>query len=173
MTKKHALNSFNLFVLLSAASIIGTVSCTLNGKPGNEAPYISHSVITGAGSTFANPIYSKMQSEYCTKTGTPSSYQAIGSSGGIKKILNRSVDFGASDGFLSNDDMSMFTTPVVEFPTCLGAVVVSYNFPNVSDLKLTPDIIAGIFLGKITKWNDPLISAENKEAKLPDLAITV
>jgi len=173
MTKKYTINSFNLLVLLSAASIIGTVSCTLNGKPGNEAPYISHSVITGAGSTFANPIYSKMQSEYCTKTGTPSSYQAIGSSGGIKKILNRSVDFGASDGFLSNDDMSMFTTPVVEFPTCLGAVVVSYNLPNIPDLKLTPDIIAGIFLGKITKWNDPLITSENKGAKLPDLAITI
>src|ERR1700722_6922306 len=100
-TNHHLLKPSYLIILLSITVFaIGFVSCTLDGKPGNESPVKSHSVITGAGSTFANPIYSKMQSEYCTRTGLPSSYLAIGSSGGIKKIMSKTVDFGASDSYL-------------------------------------------------------------------------
>lgn len=162
--------------ILLASSFIITIaaieSCSLNGKPENETKVV-HIALSGAGSTFANPIYSKMLDEYRAQTGIETSYQSIGSSGGITKLMNKSVDFGASDGFLSNDEMTMFGAPVVEFPTCLGAVVISYNLPGITDLKLSPDIIADIFLGKITKWNDPRIKAENKDVALTDQDITV
>jgi phosphate transport system substrate-binding protein len=177
MSDKYSVRSSHysnlLLIAFSVLFTIGFIACKLNGKPDNELPIQSHSVITGAGSSFANPIYSKMLSEFCTQTGIPTSYQAIGSSAGIKRLMSKSVDFGASDAFLSNDDMSMFTSSVVEFPTCLGAVVITYNLSGDSTLRLTSDILADIYLGKITKWNDPRIKEENKGLQLPDLAITV
>jgi phosphate transport system substrate-binding protein len=165
-------NSLRKFIFITT-SVIGIVSCKVDSSPQNEIPIQSHSVITGAGSTFANPIYNKMMSEFCTVTAIPTSYQAIGSSLGIKRLMSRSVDFGASDAFLSNDDMAMFTSNVVEFPTCLGSVVITYNLPGDTALKLTSDIIADIYLGKITKWNDPRIKAENTGTELPNESITV
>lgn len=172
-----AKTNFNLFkgILITSAvlgSIISIESCSLNGKPGNDTP-VAHVALSGAGSTFANPIYSKMIDQYRAKTGIETTYQSIGSSAGIKKLMSKSVDFGASDAFLSNDDMSMFTAPVVEFPTCLGAVVITYNLPGIGELKLPQDVLVDIFMGKITKWNDPRIKAENKDASLPDESITV
>lgn len=155
-----------------ALSVAGIVSCNLNGKPGDSIPVV-HTPLSGAGSTFANPIVTKWIDEYRTQTGIETSYQSVGSSEGIKRIMSKSVDFGASDAFLSNDDMTMFTSPVVEFPTCLGAVVITYNLAGITDLRLTPELITDIFLGKITRWNDERIKAENREAKLPDQPITV
>ncbi len=172
-TSKDAFQSFGLLIIIAiTALVICIAGCKLNGESGNGAP-VSHSILTGAGSTFANPIYTKMIDEYRAKTGIETTYQSICSTGGLKKIMSKEVDFGASDAFLTNDDMSMFTSPVVEFPTCLGAVVITYNLPGIPELKLTPDLIARIYSGKITNWNDPKIKAENRDAKLPDLAITV
>lgn len=176
MLQKNICNSANLLksgIIASALLSIIFAGCKLTGKPDNELPIQSHSVITGAGSTFVNPMYSKMLSEFCTQTGIPTSYQSIGSSGGIKRIMSKTVDFGASDAFLSNDEISMFTASVVEFPTCLGAVVLTYNLEGDSSLRLTSDIVSDIYLGKITQWNDPKIKAENKGLQLPDEKITV
>jgi phosphate transport system substrate-binding protein len=160
---------YSLGIALICYSI---TSCSLNGEPGNDNAS-SRSAIIGAGSTFANPIYTKMIDEYRAKAGLESTYQSIGSSGGIKSIMNRTVDFGASDAFLSDDEMNMFPSSVVQFPTCLGAVVISYNLPGNPQLKLTPEIIAGIFLGTITNWNDSKLKAENPGVRLPDEKITV
>lgn len=173
MQNKYFLSRTQTLILLPALLSIAFASCKLTGSPGNEIPITSHSVITGAGSSFANPIYSKMLSEFCTQTGIPTSYQAIGSSAGIKRLMSKSVDFGASDAFLSNDDMSMFTASVVEFPTCVGAVVITYNLDGDSTLRLTSDVLADIYLGKITNWSDTRIKAENKSIQLPDEKITV
>ena len=147
-------------------------SCSLNGEANNDNASVRAS-ISGAGSSFANPIYTKMIDEYRAKTGTETTYQSIGSSGGVKSIMNRTVDFGASDAFLNDDEMNMFPSSVVQFPTCLGAVVISYNLPGNPELKLTPEIISGIFLGSITNWNDSKIKAENPTIHMPDEKITV
>jgi len=163
----------HVFTALSSVLIIyNIVSCNLTGKPETNIA-MNHTPLSGAGSTFANPIYTKMIDEYRGQTGVETVYQPIGSSAGIKKLMTKSVDFAGSDAYLSNDDMAMFTSPVVEFPTCIGAVVLSYNLPGIANLKLTGNIISDIFLGKITKWNDAKIKAENKDANLPDQAITV
>ena len=147
---------------------LGLSSCTsTSDNPADKQ-------LLGAGSTFGNPIYSKMFSDYGTaNAGIQTNYQSIGSGGGIKQLMSKTVDFGASDAFLSDDDMAKAPAPVVQFPTCLGAVVVSYNVPGNPEIKLTSDILAGIFLGTITKWNDEKITAENPDAKLPDQDITV
>jgi phosphate transport system substrate-binding protein len=148
------------------------ISCALNGESGNDNANVRAS-LSGAGSTFANPIYTKMIDEYRAKNGTETTYQAVGSSAGIKMLMNRTVDFGASDAFLSDDEMNMFPSSVVQLPTCLGAVVISYNLPGNPELKLSPEILSGIFLGTITKWNDNKIKAENPGIKLLDQDITV
>jgi len=139
----------------------------------NTLPADVKVMLSGAGSSFAYPIYTKMIDEYRNRSGTETTYESIGSGAGIKKLVARNVDFGASDAFLSNDEMAMFPAPVVQFPTCLGAVVLTYNLPGNPELNLSPDVIADIFLGKVTKWNDKRIKEENKDAKLPDLDITV
>jgi len=152
-----------------AVAGLGLVACNSTG--GDNA---ADKQLLGAGSTFGYPIYSKMFSDYsAANAGIQTNYQSIGSGGGIKQLMSKTVDFGASDAFLSDDDMTKAPAPVVQFPTCLGAVVVSYNLPGSPELKLTPDLLAGIFLGTITKWNDDKIKAENAGVDLPATDITV
>jgi len=129
--------------------------------------------ILGAGATFPYPLYSKMFFEYNKEKGIKINYQSIGSGGGIKQLQNKTVDFGASDAPLSDEEMKQMPTPVVHIPTCLGAVMITYNLTGNPKLKLTPDVIADIFLGKITKWNDKRLTELNPTAKLPDLAISI
>jgi phosphate transport system substrate-binding protein len=129
--------------------------------------------LLGAGASFPYPLYSKMFSEYNKKTGVKINYQSIGSGGGIKQLTSKTVDFGASDAFLSDEDMKKMPAEVVHIPTCLGAAVVSYNLPGNPILKFSPDVIADIFLGKIKKWNDSRIKNLNTKANLPDLPISV
>ena len=130
-------------------------------------------LINGAGATFPFPIYSKWFSDYNkAHPNVQINYQSIGSGGGIKQITEKTVDFGASDAPMSNEEMQK-AAGIQHIPTVMGAVVVIYNAAGVQDLKLTPETLAGIFLGKIGKWNDPAIAAENKGASLPDLAIVV
>lgn len=166
-------NSMFKSIALAGVLAIGLSSCGSGG--GNSADQNSDAdkQILGAGSTFGFPIYSKMFSDYGKTSGIQTNYQSIGSGGGIKQLMNKTVDFGASDAFLSDDDNSKCPAPVVEFPTCLGAVVLSYNLPGNPELKLTPEVISGIFLRNITKWNDPKIAAENPGVKLPDMDISV
>ena len=130
--------------------------------------------LNGAGATFPNPIYSKWYSDYATATGVKINYQSIGSGGGIKQFTAGTVDFGASDAPMSNDEMSKLPAPAFHFPTVMGAVVITYNVPGVSQaLKLTGDVVADIFLGKITKWNDTRITSTNAGVNLPASDILV
>jgi phosphate transport system substrate-binding protein len=115
-----------------------------------------------------------MFSEYNKTTGLKVNYQSIGSGGGIQQLTSRTVDFGASDGFLNGKQDSALPAPVVHIPATSGAVVIAYNLPDLKDtLKLTPDVLAGIFLGNIKKWNDAKIQAANTGVKLPSTDIVV
>ena len=130
-------------------------------------------LITGAGATFPFPLYSKWFSDYNRQhPDVQINYQSIGSGGGIKQITERTVDFGASDAPMTDEEMSR-ANGIQHIPTVLGALVVVYNVPGLSTLKLTPETLSGIFLGKITKWNDPAMARDNLDAKLPDSAIAV
>ena len=129
--------------------------------------------LTGAGATFPAPIYTKWIDQYNQLTGVQINYQPVGSGGGIKSFTDKTVDFGASDVPLTDDQFTAIPAGVYMVPMVLGAVVPTYNIPNVTaTLKFSPDALAGIFLGTITKWNDPKISAENPGVTLPDTGIT-
>jgi phosphate transport system substrate-binding protein len=132
--------------------------------------------LNGAGSTFIYPLLSKMGSDYNAKCGVKLNYQSIGSGGGIKQWTNNTVDFGASDAFLADSEIAAASSngEAVEIPMTFGAVVVAYNLPGLSaPLKMTPDIIAGLFDGKITSWNDPALAAENPGVSLPSTDVSV
>jgi phosphate transport system substrate-binding protein len=130
--------------------------------------------LTGAGATFPQPLYSKWFDTYAAKAGVKINYQGIGSGGGIKQLTEHTVDFGASDAPMSNDELAKAKAPVLHIPTVLGAVVLTYNLREVAQpLNLTGPVIADIFLGKITKWNAPEIAALNKGVKLPAKDILV
>jgi phosphate transport system substrate-binding protein len=132
--------------------------------------------LTGAGATFPYPLYSKWISVY--QKDHPSvriNYQSIGSGGGIRQIIERTVDFGASDAPMTDEELTKAKEPILHLPMTLGAVVVSYNLPELKDkkLRLTPELISGIFMGEITKWNDDKIVAQNPGVKLPTTHIAV
>jgi len=131
--------------------------------------------INGAGATFPYPIYSKWFSEYQkAHTNVEFNYQSIGSGGGIKQVLAQTVDFGATDAPMSDDELKSAKTPIRHIPTVLGAVVAAYNVKGVSaDLKLDGQTLADIFQGKITKWNDAAIAKLNPKMKLPATDILV
>jgi phosphate transport system substrate-binding protein len=163
-----------------AVAITGSMmmtSCSGTGsKSGSDstAANTEDNAILGAGSTFDNPLFSKMFSEYNKTTGLKVNYQSIGSGGGIQQLTSKTVDFGASDAPLNGKQDSALSAPVIHIPVTAGAVVVSYNLPDVKDtLMLTPDVLAKIFLGEIKKWNDPKITAINKGVKLPATDILI
>jgi len=138
-------------------------------------PVFAQTTLNGAGATFPYPMYSKWFSEYHNAhPDIQINYQSIGSGGGIRQVLAGTVDFGASDGPMTDEQLSQSKTKILHIPTVLGAVVPAYNVPGVSEeLKFTPDIVAGIFLGKITNWNDKAIAAANPGVKFPDQSIIV
>ena len=136
-------------------------------------------LINGAGATFPYPIYSKWFDVYHQKNpNVELNYQSVGSGAGIKQVTEGTVDFGASDGPMNDDQLKAFQdkrgTQILHFPTVLGAAVPTYNVPGVTgSLNFTPEALAGIFLGKITKWNDPAIAGANKGVNLPANDIVV
>lgn len=130
--------------------------------------------LTGAGATFPYPIYSKWFADYAAKTGVKINYQSIGSGGGIRQLTEGTVDFGASDAPMSDDEQSKLKTPVLHVPTVLGAVVITYSLPGIDKaLKLNGDVLAKIFEGQIVKWNAAPIAALNPGVKLPSNDILV
>jgi phosphate transport system substrate-binding protein len=129
--------------------------------------------LIGAGATFPYPLYSKLFDVYNKEYGVKVNYQAIGSGGGIRQLINKTVDFGGSDAIMSDKELSEASAPILHIPTCAGAVVITYNLSGTPQLKFTPDIIADIFLGKISKWNDKRLSEINPGVKLPDMNLTV
>ncbi len=129
--------------------------------------------LLGAGATFPYPLYSKMFDVYNKSFDVRVNYQSIGSGGGIRQLMAKTVDFGATDAFISDEDLKKAPAVIQHIPICLGAVVVTYNMPGVKDLKLTPDVLSDIFLGKIKKWNDERIKKINSGKQLPGSNIVV
>ncbi|MGE5283700.1 MAG: phosphate ABC transporter substrate-binding protein PstS [Actinomycetota bacterium] len=153
-------------VLAGVLAILGVASLSSAAGP---------LMINGAGATFPYPLYSKWFYEYSNANpGVRFNYQSIGSGGGIKQITAGTVDFGATDAPMTDEEMRKIPGPILHIPTALGAVVPVYNLSGVaSGLKLTPDVLAGIFLGKITRWNDPKIAELNKTVAMPNVGIVV
>ncbi|MDQ3516157.1 MAG: phosphate ABC transporter substrate-binding protein PstS [Gemmatimonadota bacterium] len=155
-----------------AALALAALACTSSDK--NDDAQVSESRsgsvdLTGAGATFPYPLYSKWFSDYATATGVRINYQSIGSGGGIRQLSEGTVDFGATDGPMSDEELSKAKGgAIMHFPTVLGAVAIAYNLPNVTgELRLSGPVIAQIFLGTIKKWNDPKIVALNPGVTLP------
>jgi len=138
-------------------------------------PAFGQTTLNGAGATFPNPMYQKWFSEYHkAHPDIQFNYQSIGSGGGIRQVLAQTVDFGASDGPMTDQQLAEAKTKILHIPTVLGAVVPAYNIPGVNtELKFTPEALAGIFLGKITSWNDPAIAKANPGVNLPNQTIIV
>ena len=154
---------------LSSASPQVASSCPPTGSAG---------ALTGAGATFPGPLYSKWVDEFDKQCRVKINYQAIGSGGGIKQITEKTVDFGASDGIMNEEQTAAAEAaggPILHIPMTSGAVAVVFNLSGVKSgqLKLTPDVLADIYLKKITKWNDPRITALNTDLKLPGTDIAV
>src|SRR5438067_380111 len=154
---------------LSFVLAIAVTSCSGNMGSGGEIR------LQGAGATFPNPLYQKWLSEYGKlNANIKIDYQSIGSGGGIKQIQARTVDFGASDAPMTDAELKASPGELIHIPTVLGAVVITYNLSGVAKpLRFSPDVIADIFLGKITKWNDARIKADNPDANLPSTDLTV
>ncbi|MBU3665050.1 MAG: phosphate ABC transporter substrate-binding protein PstS [Chthoniobacterales bacterium] len=130
--------------------------------------------LSGAGATFPAPLYQRWGNEYHAKNpGVEVNYQSVGSGAGVKNFLQGVVDFGASDAAMSDEEIAKAPRGAVMIPLTAGSVVLAYNLPGVEGLKLSREALAGIFLGTVTKWNDPLLAKDNPAAKLPDAPITV
>ncbi|MGA8314203.1 MAG: phosphate ABC transporter substrate-binding protein PstS [Terriglobales bacterium] len=138
-------------------------------------PALGQTTVNGAGATFPNPMYQKWFSEYHkAHPDIQFNYQSIGSGGGIRQVLAQTVDFGASDGPMTDEQLAQAKTKILHIPTVLGAVVPAYNVPGVAtELKFTPEALSGIFLGKVTTWNDPAIAKANPGVNLPSQPIIV
>ncbi|HEY0763162.1 MAG TPA: phosphate ABC transporter substrate-binding protein PstS [Pyrinomonadaceae bacterium] len=164
--------SVRLVVLFSALALL-VVSIACNGN--NTNPGTSSVSLQGAGATFPNPLYQKWLSEYGkVHPNVKIDYQSIGSGGGIKQLKEQTVDFGASDAPMKDEDLKAAPGEVLHIPTVLGAVIITYNLEGLkAPLKFSPEVIADIFLGKIKKWNDPKIAADNAGVSLPATDITV
>jgi len=144
-------------------------------NPGGGSSGSGSVSLQGAGATFPNPLYQKWLSEYGkVHPNVKIDYQSIGSGGGIKQIKEQTVDFGASDSPMKDEDLKSAPGEILHIPTVLGAVVITYNLQGLSKpLRFSPEVIADIFLGKIKKWNDPKIAADNPGVTLPTADITV
>lgn len=169
---KTPFNSASLFTFLRLATL---AIFTLSGLNFTHASAADVS-LTGAGATFPYPLYSKWFSEF--HKSNPSveiNYQSIGSGGGIRQLLDHTVDFGASDAPMTTEQLTKSSAHILHIPTVLGAVVMTYNLPGINQaLRLTPEVIADIYLGKITKWDDPAVARLNAGLNIPkSLAILV
>jgi phosphate transport system substrate-binding protein len=131
--------------------------------------------LNGAGATFPNPIYQKWFTQFSSAhSGVQINYQSLGSGAGIHQLLAGTVDFGASDGPMTDEQLSQYKGKILHIPTVLGAVVPAYNIPGIKqELKFTPELLSGIFLGKVNNWNDPAIAKANPGVKFPNQSIVV
>jgi phosphate transport system substrate-binding protein len=170
------MKSFKLATIAIALGSSFLFSCGSGGGSATNADSTKtdNDAIMGAGSSFDNPLFSKMFSEYDKANSVRVNYQSIGSGGGILQLINKTVDFGASDAPLNDEQTQKMGAPALHIPVTAGAVVLGYNLPDMKDtLKLSPAVLADIFLGKITKWDDAKIAADNKGVKLPSTPIVI
>lgn len=157
-------------LLIMAALLLTVVSC---GNKKGEVSNAKAKILNGAGATFPQPFYNKIFKTYTKSVGKILvTYGGIGSGGGIRSLKDKVVDFGATDAYLNDKKLAAMPSEVLHIPTCLGAVVIAYNLPGKPKLQLTPKVMEGIFMGKITKWNDRAIAELNKGVKLPSMDIT-
>ena len=167
----------HLSTILLATAVVLTCLVQLGSSltAAAPAPGPGSIMLNGAGASFPYPIYAKWFSDYNKlHSDIQINYQSIGSGGGIKQLLSGTVDFGASDAPMTDQQLGEAKTKILHFPTVLGAVVPSYNIPGLSqELDFTGDVLADIYLGKITKWNDPMIAKSNKGVNLPATDIVV
>ncbi len=166
--------------VLLALPLVAALACGGDRKSsGSDSSAVAQSrrsgaALTGAGATFPYPIYSKWFGDYAASTGVKINYQSIGSGGGIRQLTEGTVDFGASDAPMTDAELGKAKGPILHFPTVLGAVVITYNLPQIkAPLKLTGDVIAQLFAGKITKWNDSRIASLNAGVTMPAKDILV
>ena len=155
-----------LYSIITVALAVCMVSCgNSNGNGGRKAQELS-----GAGATFPLPFYNVVFEQFSQANGDVVAYGGIGSGGGVRNLRDKIVDFAGSDAFLTEKEMEQMPA-VIHIPTCMGAVVLAYNLPGVNDLTLSGEVVAEIFAGQITKWNDPKITALNAGVSLPDETI--
>ena len=147
-------------------------SCQNSSQKSDQGESSKKVSITAAGATFPLPFYNMVFKKYTSESGTLLTYGGIGSGGGIRSLTDRVVDFGATDAFLSDKKAADLPAEIVHIPTCIGAVVIAYNLPEVENLKLSNQLLESIFMGKITNWNDPKISAENPGVDFPNMEIS-
>jgi phosphate transport system substrate-binding protein len=156
-------------IMLHRLALISVIGLALTSAPSA----ISAADLEGAGATFPYPLYEQWFKAYSTLTQNTVSYEGVGSGEGVTAILDRSVDFGATDVFLDDGQLQSAGAPLIHIPTCLGAVAITYNLPGIPELRFTPDLIAAIFSGEVTRWNDRRIADVNPGLRFPDQAITV
>jgi phosphate transport system substrate-binding protein len=162
-----------LAILILAVILLQACSSSTNKKADEKSSNISNVSLTAAGATFPMPYYNMVFRTYGDKTGTQITYGGIGSGGGIRSLTDKVVDFGATDAYLEDAQMTEMPAEIVHIPTVLGAVVIAYNLEGIDGLKLSGELLEKIFMGEITKWNDSKIKSINPDLTLPDLAITV
>ena len=163
--------------LVAMLTILGVAACSPGENESGDAgaPRSGGVDLTGAGATFPYPIYSKWFSDYAQATGVRINYQSIGSGGGVRQLSEGTVDFGATDGPMNDEELSRAKKgEILHIPTVIGAVVLAYNLENVTEpLQLTGDVVADIFLGRITRWDDSRIAALNPGVALPSEDVIV
>lgn len=177
-TRNVLITGIVVAMLASALALAGCGSpstSSTTGTTGTTTPAFNGAALVGAGATFPGPVYSQWaQSFLKVESGAQVNFQAIGSGGGVQQFTAKTVDFGATDVSLLASETAAISGPFIQFPTCLGAVCVSYNLPAVTTpLKLDGPTVAKIFLGTIKKWNDPAIAALNSGVTLPSTTIQV
>lgn len=172
--KYSTTRGLSCIVVLILAAMLAGCSGQKIGDAGSNTPEGGSIRLQGSGSTFVKPMMDKWMSEYGkARPNIKADYQSTGSGAGIKAIQSQTVEFGATDAAMTEDEIKQSPAEIVHVPVVLGAVVLTYNLADVKEpLKLSPDVIADIFLGKIKKWDDPRIKADNANAALPSTDIT-
>jgi phosphate transport system substrate-binding protein len=163
------MKTFSTFLL----AILLLAGCQNSGKKAASSEGGGNRKLTAAGATFPLPFYNMIFKNYTTETNVQVTYGGVGSGGGIRSLKDQVVDFGATDAFLTDEQQKEMPAEVVHIPTCIGAVVIAYNLQGVNDLKLSNTLLEKIFLGEVTRWNDPLLKKDNPDVNLPAEAITV
>ena len=160
----------NILLLIVAVVIFASCNNTQQQNAKNEKT--ENISITAAGATFPLPFYNMVFKKYSDESGVLLTYGGIGSGGGIRSLKDKVVDFGATDAFLSDAEAVGLPAEIIHIPTCIGAVVIAYNLPDVENLKLSDKLLEGIFMGKITNWNDAQIAVLNPGIRFPNQDIT-
>jgi phosphate transport system substrate-binding protein len=177
--KMNKMKWFSLAIGLALVLTVGLAGCPQPAPAATSNPTITQAMsLEGAGATFPQPLYTKWFDEYYKLTGVKINYNGIGSGGGIKAITDGTVDFGASDGIMTDEQVAAAEAaggPILHIPMTSGSVAICYNLEGIASgqLKLTPDVLADIYLGKITKWNDSRLAAINPGLNLPNTDIAV